>query len=238
MDLGHFQLKQPLDQSRMGAGNDHLRAFDAPAHFHQIDLQPLAFPDGLVLHLLGRREDGLGLFSSGAQLQDHRAVAGIDAGDGAVEDFVLFGGKLIGHHAPFGFPDALDDHLLCRLGGDTAEFAGVDVDADLVAHRGLGGILERFLQRDLGGRVEHFVHHGFDSVHGDGAGFRVDLHKYIIQSGALGVFFIDGLVGGGQSLGDAVQHIIFLDALFLFQIGQGLHQFSVHFCLLLLSFNL
>ena len=194
--------------------------------------------DHLIFHLFSSRQQGFGLVVAAAQFQNDTAIPGIDAGDDAGQDLMFFGGKFIGDHAALRLPDALDDHLLCCLGGDAAEFAGVDLNAHFVAFHRQRRILGRFFRRNFRGRVLHIGGDGLHRVHGDGARIRVDLYKDIVQRGALGILFINGFVSGGQSLGNAVQHVIFFNAFFFFQVRQGLHQVhDIHEWSLLLSID-
>ena len=227
-DLRDLQLEQALHQTGMGPGQHDLRALSAPADLHHIDADMVALADLLPGDLLVFHEGGFGMLPAAAQLQNGAAIAGIHPQNGAGDDLVLLGGVFIGDHPPLGLPDALDDDLLGRGGGDAAKILGVDVDADLVPQLGRGGIGPGLLQGHFGGGVLHILHHGLDGVHGDGPGLLVDVDEDVVQSGALGVALVQGLVGGHQRLGDPVQHIILPDALFLFQVLQGLDHLACH----------
>ena len=51
-DLGNVQFKQPLDQTRMGPGDDDLRAAVCAVHLDDIDSDEVTFPEDLAVDLL------------------------------------------------------------------------------------------------------------------------------------------------------------------------------------------
>ncbi len=112
----------------MGTGNQHLRSPIGAAHIHHIDLDMSALGQFLVGHLLAGHQKGFGSVGPGADLQGHRAVPGVHAGDDAGENLMLFGVEFVVNHAPFGFPEALDNHLLPVARGDASELHLIHLD--------------------------------------------------------------------------------------------------------------
>ena len=110
-----------------------------------------------------------------------------------------------------GLPHPLDDHLAGGLGGDPAKVPGFDLDADHVPGLGGGEALPGLVQGDLGGGVGDLFHDLLLDEHADGLGNLVGLHKDVV-----GDPLVVPLVGGDQGLGDLLQHVVFGDALLLF----------------------
>jgi len=72
----------------------------------------------------------------------------------------------------------LQDHLLGRLRGDTAQIDRRNLVDDLIADLRIGQIGFRLLHRQLGMVIFHRVifHHGADAGKAGAAGLTVDLH--------------------------------------------------------------
>lgn len=62
MNFRYFQLKQTLDQTRMGAGQQNLRAVHALANLYDIDLDALTLGQNLARYLLALGQCGFNLF--------------------------------------------------------------------------------------------------------------------------------------------------------------------------------
>ena len=74
LDLGHLHLEQPLQQPRVGAADDDLRALHATTNLGDVGLQTLAVAVGLGGHLLGLRQQGLDLARGPAACSDARTA--------------------------------------------------------------------------------------------------------------------------------------------------------------------
>ena len=219
----HFQLKQALDQPRVRAGNEHLRAAAAAAHFHQIHLQHLPLVVFLAHHLLAQREHSVGGVGAGAQTHGGVAGALVNAQHGAGEDLVLLGVKLVIDHAVLGLPQPLNDDLLAVAGGDAAEVHVLHGEAHGVAHMVLGGDGLGLLGGDFGGGVLHLLHHGLLHKHLQVVLFLVHVHHHVFH------VLVVALIGGGESLHDLFQHKILGDApLLLQQLQSGKDFFTFH----------
>ena len=139
VDLRHLQLEQPLHQTGVGAGDQHLRAAGGAAHLYQIHLDHLPLVQLLAGHLLVHGQHRLGGLRAGADAEHHVAAAGIDAADGAGEDLVLLAAPLVVDHAVLGLPQTLNDDLLAVAGGDAAELHGLHGEIHHAAQLILGG---------------------------------------------------------------------------------------------------
>src|SRR5207237_9475591 len=115
-DLRHLELEERLDELRIAAREDHLRALRARAHLGDDGLDPGALLVALAVDLLGARQQRLDL----AEVDEHVvAVAGLL--DDARDDLALPVDVLLVHHLALGLADPLQDDLLRRLSGDAAE---------------------------------------------------------------------------------------------------------------------
>src|SRR5690606_5828983 len=132
VDLGHFQLKQALEQPGVGAGNHHLGAFGRLADLGDVHLDTGARLVGLARHLLAGHQHRL----DAAQVDDDVAMilALHDAGDD-VADAV---GVLLIAEGALGLADALPHHLLGGLRGDAAEIPRRNLDLDHVVELVVG----------------------------------------------------------------------------------------------------
>ena len=130
-DLGHLQLEQALDEARVGAGHDDLRALGRAPDLDDVRLQPGAGLGPLEGHLLGLGQQRLDL----AQVE--QGVAVVELLDDAGDDVALAVGVLLELAVPLDLADALGQHLAEGLGGDAAHVVGrvvapVDQLAELV----------------------------------------------------------------------------------------------------------
>ena len=137
---------------------------------------------------------------------------------------MLLGGELLIDDAALGLTDALDDDLLGSLGRDASELLGLHGDAQLVAELcALVDFLCR-LKNDLVAGVLDLFHDGLDDVHLNALAvlFEDDLHIVL----ALGIVAPEG---GQHGLLDLIVHIAAGNALFFFDILNGLKKICVHF---------
>ena len=114
-DLGHLELEQPLDQTRVGARHDDLGALGRLAHLDDVRLRAVAGVRTLVGHLLGLRQQGLDA------TEVEQRVPGVGLLDDAGDDVALAVGVLLELAVALDLADALAHHLTERLGGDPAE---------------------------------------------------------------------------------------------------------------------
>src|SRR5205085_5573848 len=123
-DLRHLELEERLDQLRVAAREDDLRALGAGANLRYDGLDARALLVALAVHLLGARQERLDL----AEVDEHVvAVAGLL--DDAGHDLADAVDVLLVHHLALGLADSLEDDLLRRLRGDAAEVLGRDIVA-------------------------------------------------------------------------------------------------------------
>ena len=115
-DLGYLELEQRLDQLRVAARQDHLRALRARAHLGDHGLDPRALLVALAVDLLRARQQRLDL----AEVDEH-VVAVARLLHDPRHDLALTVDVLVVHHRALGLADALLDDLLGRHRGDAAE---------------------------------------------------------------------------------------------------------------------
>src|SRR5436190_2535730 len=131
-DLGHLELEERLDQLRVAAGEDHLRALRARADLGDDGLDARALLVALAVDLLGARQQRLDL----AEVDEHVVtVAGLL--DNAGDDLADAVDVLVVHHPALLLADPLEDHLLGRLRRDASEALRRDV---LAMHLALGNV--------------------------------------------------------------------------------------------------
>ena len=207
----------------MGAGDDYLGAAGGVAYLDDIDLDAVALAEVFALDALVGAEHGLSILAVGGDADGYRAVSGLDMAHNTGEDFMLLGGKLLIDQAALGLADALDDDLLCRLGGNAAELFGLHRDGNKVAKLGAAAVFLRGLEIDLMAGIRHLVHDGFHHVHLDAFFVLVENDLHVVL--ALGVVAAEGRQHG---LTDFVVHIIAGDSLFLLNVLDGFKKFCVH----------
>ena len=220
-NLGHLELKEPLDKTRMRSRYDDLRTSGRPADLHDVDADDIALAVAFALDLLGSGKHRVGAVTAvAAEADGHIAGVGGDAKDGAGENLMLFRREC----APFGLPDALDDDLLGGLGSDAPEVLGAHVDVYQISQLGVLVDLARGVERNFGGRREHVVDDFFLHIHLEVSVF--DLDEYVI-----GIAFLVFFIRRDQRLRDLVDHVLLRDAALFFQLRQRRKNFSVHvFC--------
>src|SRR5690606_33507355 len=143
LDLRHFLLEEPADQSRIGPRHDQLRTARVRVHFGQQDLQALVRAIPLGRDLLARRHHSFGL----AELDDHRAIVG--PLDDTAEDFAFLILVLLVDSLALEVADAGVDHLLDCLGGDATEVLRRPHDLDRITDDRRRRVLLRLFDRDL-----------------------------------------------------------------------------------------
>ena len=121
-DLGHLELEEALDEARMGAAHDDLRALGGLADLDDVGLDPAAGLGTLVGDLLGLGQQRLD------PTEVEQGVARVGLLDDAGDDVTLAAGVLLVLHLPLDLTDALDHDLLGGLGGDATEVVGGDVE--------------------------------------------------------------------------------------------------------------
>ena len=72
-DLGNVQFKQPLDQTRMGPGDDDLRAAVCAVYLDDIDSDEVTFPEDLAVDLLPGAQQRVGPVIALADADGHIA---------------------------------------------------------------------------------------------------------------------------------------------------------------------
>ena len=233
IDLRHFQFEQALDQARMGPADHDLRAAGGVLHLDYIDLDPVTFHQLFAADTLIGREQRLGVLAVGGDADADASVARVHMGDDTGEDLVLLGGELLIDQASLRFADALDNHLLGRLGRDAAELLGLHRNRHGVA--GLGPLrkLLRSILVDLVSGIGDLFHDQLVHLH-------VDALLVLVQND-LHVVFVLGMVAAESrqhGLADLVIHIGSGNALFFFDILNGSKEFCVHNSMLSVSDSL
>ena len=217
----------------MGAGNNDLRAAGAAANLDEVNLQALTLSQNLTAHLLGSGQNSLALLAAGNNIQISSAGARIDAGNHAVQDLVLLALELGDNHAALCLADALNDNLLCSLGSNAAEGLGRDVDINDIAYHRVVLVLGSLLKSDLLVRLVQILRldNRLADKHVNGLLVAVRLNVNII-----GHAVVIALVGGDQRLTYTVEHIVYRNAFFLFQLFQRVKKFCVNHFFLFSSF--
>ena len=216
-DLRGLQLEQAAHQIVMGAGDVDQRAAAHLVDFQHVHPDHIALVVGFAGDLLAGLKHGVGGIVSLADAQEHVAGGGVDAQHGAGHQLLCLVGIAFVSHAPLGFPDALNDHLLGGLGGDAAEFLDVHGDVHRVAHLNVGVIVPGGVDGDLQRGILHLLHGGLDDVHGKSMLAQIDHH--IVRRDVPAIFPVFA-VGVGQRLFQTLHHIVHRDALELFQLPQ------------------
>ena len=210
-DLRNLKLKQALDKAGVRPGYNDLRAFCRAADLHDIDADEVALVVILRADLLGCGEHGVG----------HVVGRRLDAQHRAGEDLMLLGREGVEDHAALCFADTLDDDLLGRLRGDTAEVLRLHVDVYKVAQlRGLA---------DSAGRVERNFRGGGDDVVDD---LLLHVHMHIVvldlDEDVVGVAVLVLFVCSDESLRDLLDHVALRDPAFFFKLRKRCKNFGIH----------
>ena len=212
----------------MGAGYENLRTAGGVADFDNIDLYSAAFLQFLALDLLVCRHNSLGIFAVGADLDGETAVFGIDAGNSAGEDLVLFVVELLVYDAALCLTDSLNDNLLCSLSGNASELLGVNGDLYGTADLGSLGNGLCSIKIELSCGVFDLLNNFHLDIHIDLLLFFVHIYDNIVSS--IGIILAESC---HHCLMDLVIHILSGNALFLLESFNGNKKFSVHLSILL-----
>ena len=230
LTLGDFrglQLEQTAHQVGVRPGYLHQGAPVALAHIQHIDLENLALGIGFAGDLLPGAEHGLGGIVALAHLQQHIAGGRHGAEHGSGHELLGLIGVALIHHAPLGFPDALDDHLLGGLGGNAAKLLVIHRDADLIARLGICLIAAGSVNGDFQSQILQilFRHGGFHQMDAQAVLVQIDDH---IVGGQILVILPVSAVGIGQCLLQALYHVVNRDTLDLFQLPQACENLCTH----------
>ena len=138
VDLGHLGLEELLDEARIAARQDDLRAAGLAVDVLHVGDDAVAGAVGLARRLLAERQDALG-----AAEVDDEVVALLEAAHDALDELALAVLELVEDEVALLVADALDEHLLGGLRGDAAERLARLLDAQDVAELLvlLGGLL-------------------------------------------------------------------------------------------------
>src|SRR6185436_16046005 len=118
VDLGDLGLEELLDELRIRARKDDLRAARFAVDVADVGDDAVAGPVRFTRRLLAERKHALGL----AEVDDD-VVALLEPADDAADELALAVLVLVVNEVAFGVAHALEQHLLGRLGGDAAESA-------------------------------------------------------------------------------------------------------------------
>ena len=153
--LRHFLLEELHEELDVRSGEHDLRALGDLVHLDHVRADPVAGAIALARDLLLRRDHGLGA----AEIDDNGAL--LEAADDAVHDLPLAVLVLVKGVVAFRVTDALDDHLLGRLGENPAEVRRVELHADLVADLVVVSGLDLLLEAEaLPRRLQHRLFEG------------------------------------------------------------------------------
>ena len=147
--------------------------------FQNIDPDDVAFLMLLTGNLLGSPEHSVGSLIALTDADEHITGGGVNAQHGAGEQLLGLGGIGFVHDAPLGFPDALNDHLLGGLGGNSAEFGNVNRDGNGVAYIQAGVDPPGGIDVDFQRQIRQLIHHGLDLVHTQT--FLAEVHHHILS---------------------------------------------------------
>jgi hypothetical protein len=131
VDFRHFHGEQLDHELRMGARQEDLRAALLAADVIDIGADAVAITEGFARDRLVTADDRL----SAAEIDDDIAV--FDALDGAVDDLADAILEFVKLAVALGFAHFLHDHLLGRLGGDTAKVERRQRVGDKIAELGI-----------------------------------------------------------------------------------------------------
>ena len=138
VDLGDLGLEELVDEARIGAREDDLRAAGLAVDVLHVGDDAIAGTVGLARRLLAERQDALG-----ATEVDDDVVALLEAPDDAADELALAVLVLVEDDVALGVAHALEEHLLGGLGGDAAELAARLLELEQIAELLvlLGGLL-------------------------------------------------------------------------------------------------
>ena len=172
IDFRHFHLEEFRHELRVGARQEHLRAARLATDVLDIAADAVAGAIRLAADLFVAAQNRFAT----ANIDDDVAV--FLALDLTVDDRALAVAEFFVLTVALGLTDLLQDHLLGRLRGDTAQINRGNFVNHLVAKLRVGEIGFGLLDRQLSVMVFHRVifHHGADAGKAGAAGLTVDLH--------------------------------------------------------------
>ena len=219
-DFGHLLFKQFFHKPGRGAGYQHLRISAAVFHAAHKHLDHVFRRIRFRRRLILRQHHAFDL----AIGEIHVHVLIVDLAHGGFQQFALFirhrGERIVA----FLFAKFLQNHLLCRLCGDSAEILRHKRMHDLVAFAVFGIDRLRFFYGNLLVAIRHFRHHFLHGVTLEDALFGIDIHKHF--RAAVVLFFICGI----QRVFQRFDKFLFTDSLFLAKIVEsGKKFFVIHF---------
>ena len=138
-DFGDLELEETLDQTRVGAADDDLRALGRLADLDDVRLDAGVRVGAFERHLLGLGQKRL------HSTEVEQRVAGVGLLDHARDDVALAAGVLLVLQLAFGLTDPLGHHLAGGLRCNASKVVGGDLE--LIAD-GLAVLVE-FLSEDL-----------------------------------------------------------------------------------------
>ena len=156
---------------------------------------------------------------------DEVIAGGVQTQDGAGQQLLGLGGIALVHGTALSLADALDDDLLGGLGGDAAELGDVHGNGDGVAQLDVGVVAAGGVDVDLQSDIGQLLHNGLDLVHAQT--FLTDAHDNVL-SGDVAMILAVLAVGVGQSLLQAVDHVLHGNALELLQLAQAFKDLLAH----------
>src|SRR5581483_3269108 len=170
VDLGHLLLEELDQETGMRPREDDLRALSRELDVQDERADAIALTIALARDLLLLGEDRVGA------TEVHDDVLLLEPLDDAREELALPALELVVDDVALGVPDALDDVLLRRLGGDPPELLRRQLGEQLVADLGVGiDLRARFGHRHLVLGILDDVDNRLDLEQLDLADLRVEL---------------------------------------------------------------
>jgi hypothetical protein len=217
VDLGHFELEEPLQEPLVGAADENLRPAGRAADLEDVGLDVLADPIVLDGRLLGRREDRLDVV---ADVEDDRPR--LDPVDRPGDHLAFAARELVEDLVALDLADPLEDDLLGGLGPDPAEHVAVELfHLDEIADLGIGLVRSGVLEAELDEGVLDLGHGGPCAEHPDLACLGVDPDMDVLVAGHPTVGRLDAVL-------DRVDQLLAGDLLFRVQLKEGTDEVSTH----------
>jgi hypothetical protein len=193
VDFRHFHGEQLDHELRMGARQEDLRAALLAAHVIDIGAHAVAITEGFARDQFVAADDAF----AAAEIDDDIAV--FDALDGAVDDLADAILEFVVLAVALGFAHFLHDHLLGRLGGDTAEIDRRQRVGDKIAELGIRVAVAGQRQRDLQGVVLGVIDNLEQTLQADLAGLGIDVGADVgFRSVARACGLLDRIGHGGD----------------------------------------
>ena len=201
----------------MSPGKDDLGPLGGLLHFHHITFQPLMVVIGFVGDLF------IGQQQSFRRPQVDEHIVAFDPLDGPGDDIIFPVGIPFIHHAPFRFPDPLDDHLLGILGGNPAKVLGGHFRFQDIPHLVVGIELLGIGQADFRSGIRDFFYNVLPGVHMDLPGLFMHGNSHILGRTVI------LLIRGDQGFLHCTVQYIGRNPLLLGQERNGFHEIRIHF---------